>query len=56
MAEPDQIEFHEQVRSGGGARQPGSPVTRSIPVRIGIVAGAALLFVVGAVAAMGASP
>jgi len=29
---------------------------RSIPVRIGIVAGSAVLFVVGAVAAMGASP
>jgi Domain of unknown function (DUF5666) len=55
MAEPDQIEFHEHVgRQDRG--QPGSPLTRSIPVRIGIVAGSAILFVVGAVAAMGASP
>lgn len=55
MGEPDQIEFHERVgrREGG---QPGNPITRSVPVRIGIVAGSAILFVVGAVAAMGASP
>jgi hypothetical protein len=46
MAEPDQIEFHEHV----GRHEV------SIPVRIGIVAGSAILFVVGAVAAMGASP
>jgi hypothetical protein len=46
MAEPDQIEFHEHL----GRRDV------SIPVRIGIVAGSAILFVVGAVAVMGASP
>jgi hypothetical protein len=55
MTEPDQIEFHEHVgRQDGG--QPRSSITRSIPVRIGIVAGSAVLFVIGAVAAMGASP
>jgi hypothetical protein len=55
MTEPDQIEFHEHVgRHDDG--QPRSPITRSIPVRIGIVAGSAVLFVIGAVAAMGASP
>ena len=55
MIEPDQIEFHEHVgrREGG---PPGGPVGRSVAVRIGIVAGSAILFVVGAVAAMGASP
>jgi len=47
MAESDQVEFHETVQPRGG---------RSLPVRIGIVVGAATLFVVGAVAAMGASP
>lgn len=46
MTEPDQVEFHEQVSPGG----------RSLPLRMGIVAGAAALFIVGAVAAMGASP
>ena len=53
MTEPDQIEFHEHV-GGSDGRQPGG--SRSVPVRIGIVAGSAVLFVVGAVAAMGASP
>ena len=38
------------------AQSPGGPLGRSIPVRIGIVAGSAVLFVIGAVAAMGASP
>ncbi len=51
MTEPDQIEFHERVNVSGGR-----PNARSIPVRIGIVAGSAILVVVGAVAAMGASP
>lgn len=51
MTEPDQIEFHERVDVSGGR-----PDARSIPVRIGIVAGSAILVVVGAVAAMGASP
>ena len=55
MTEPDQIEFHEHI-GGPAGRQPGGPLSRSIPVRIGIVAGSAVLFVVGAVAAMGASP
>jgi hypothetical protein len=51
MTEPDQIEFHERVEA-----PPGPGDSRSLPVRIGIVAGSALLLVVGAVAAMGASP
>jgi hypothetical protein len=51
MTEPDQIEFHERVSA-----PPGPGDSRSLPVRIGIVAGSALLLVVGAVAAMGASP
>jgi hypothetical protein len=55
MTEPDQIEFRERV-SGPDRQKPGSQLARSIPVRIGIVAGSAVLFVVGAVAAMGASP
>lgn len=55
MTEPDQIEFHERIGAPEGP-QPGGPLGRSIPVRIGIVAGSAVLFVVGAVAAMGASP
>jgi len=55
MTEPDQIEFHEHVDGPDGPK-PASPLTRSVPVRVGIVAGSAILFVVGAVAAMGASP
>jgi hypothetical protein len=55
MTEPDQIEFHEHV-GGPGDRQPGGFPSRSVAVRIGIVAGSAVLFVIGAVAAMGASP
>ncbi len=55
MTEPDQIEFHEHV-GGPDGRQPRGAIVRSVPVRIGIVAGSAVLFVVGAVAAMGASP
>ncbi|MGZ8438722.1 MAG: DUF5666 domain-containing protein [Candidatus Limnocylindrales bacterium] len=55
MTEPDQIEVHEHLGRPGG-QSPGGPLGRSIPVRIGIVAGSAVLFVVGAVAAMGASP
>jgi hypothetical protein len=43
----DGVEFHERIQ-----RAPG----RSTAMRAGIVAGSALLFVVGAVAAMGASP
>ncbi|HEX7951211.1 MAG TPA: DUF5666 domain-containing protein [Candidatus Limnocylindrales bacterium] len=55
MAEPDQIEFHEHIGGPGGG-QPGGSSSRSVAVRIGIVAGSAVLFVIGAVAAMGASP
>ncbi len=51
MTEPDQIDFHERINA-----PPGPGNSRSLPVRIGIVAGSALLLVVGAVAAMGASP
>ena len=51
MAEPDQIEFQERVKVSSR-----KPDLRSIPVRIGIVAGSALLVVVGAAAAMGAAP
>ena len=47
MTEPDEIEFH--------ARVPG-PTGRSTVVRVGMAAGAALLFLVGVVAVMGASP
>ena len=54
MTEPDQIEYHEHI--AGPDQQPTGSLTRSVPVRIGIVAGSAILFVVGAVAAMGASP
>jgi hypothetical protein len=56
MTEPDQIEFHEHVNGPDGGRAPGPSLSRSIPVRIGMVAGSAVLFVIGAVAAMGASP
>lgn len=51
MTEPDQVEFHERVSASHPGRGP-----RGIPVRIGIVAGSAVLVVIGAVAAMGASP
>lgn len=51
MPEPDQIEFHERVTVSDGRSG-----ARSIPVRAGIVAGTAALVIVGAVAAMGASP
>lgn len=51
MTEPDQIEFQERVKVSNAG-----PHARSIPVRIGIVAGSAILVVVGVTAAMGASP
>jgi len=51
MTEPDQIEFHERVTASGGGRDP-----RSMGSRAGIVVGSAALVVIGAVAAMGASP
>ncbi len=51
MTEPDQIEFHERVTASGGR-----PAARSLATRAGIVAGSAALVVIGAVAAMGASP
>jgi hypothetical protein len=47
MDETNEIAFHEPVGKSSG---------RSAAVRIGIVAGSALLVIVGAVAAMGASP
>jgi len=47
MTEPNEIEFHESVKA---------PSSRPKAVRVGIVAGAALLFVVGVAVAMGASP
>jgi hypothetical protein len=53
MTEPDQIEFHERVVASAAAGKPGG---RSLAVRAGIVAGSAALVVIGAVAAMGASP
>ena len=55
MTEPDQVEFHEHI-GGPAGEPPGSSPTRSVAVRIGIVAGSAVLVVIGAVAAMGASP
>jgi uncharacterized protein DUF5666 len=57
LTEFNEIEFLEPVGNPGGAPGGrGGPHGRSLPVRIGIVVGAALLVVVGAVAAMGASP
>lgn len=47
MTEPNEVEFHESVKGPGN---------RPKAVRVGIVAGAALLFVVGVAVAMGASP
>jgi hypothetical protein len=51
MSEPDQVEFHERV-----AVSSGRSAAQSIPARAGILAGTAALVVIGAVAAMGASP
>lgn len=51
MTEPDQIEFHERI--GGPDRRTSTP---SLPARAGIFVGTAALVVIGAVAAMGASP
>ena len=45
--ETNEVAFHEKVET---------PIGRTRAARVGIVAGAAFLFVVGAVAAMGASP
>jgi hypothetical protein len=57
LTDPNEIEFLEAVgSSGAGPGGNGGPHGRSLPVRIGMVAGAAVLVVVGAVAAMGASP
>ena len=57
MTDINEIEFHEAVGSpSGGTGGKGSPPGRTLPVRIGIVAGAAFLDVVGAVADMGSSP
>lgn len=51
MTEPDEIEFRERV-TASVAKSDG----RSLPIRIGIVAGSAVLVVIGAIAGMGASP
>lgn len=51
MTEPNEVEFHEQVTISGT-----KPDHRSLPIRIGIVAGSAILVIIGAVAGMGASP
>jgi hypothetical protein len=57
LTEPNEIEFLEAVgESGSAPGGNGRSRGRSLPVRIGMVGGAALLVVVGAVAAMGASP
>jgi Domain of unknown function (DUF5666) len=45
--EPNEVDFREKVQA---------PIGRTRATRVGIVAGVAFLFVVGAVAAMGASP
>jgi len=47
MTEPNEIEFHERVRR---------PFLAGTAARSGIILGSALLFVVGALAVMGASP
>ena len=47
MTEPEQIEFHERIRR---------PILSSCVARGGIVLGSAILFVVGVMSAMGASP
>jgi hypothetical protein len=49
MTEPDQVEFQARV-----IPETRPKPTQSLPVRAGIVAGSAVLLVVGAVAAMGA--
>ncbi len=51
MTDPDQVEFHERI--GGPDRRTSTP---SLPARAGIFVGTAALLVIGAVAAMGASP
>jgi uncharacterized protein DUF5666 len=51
MTEPEQVEFHERVVASHTKTD-----ARSLAVRAGIVAGSAALVVIGAVAAMGASP
>lgn len=57
MAEINEIEFLEPVRRPAGT-PPGNDRrdSRSLPVRIGMVAGSALLVVLGVAVAMGASP
>jgi hypothetical protein len=57
LSEQNEIEFLQPVGNLGAPPDGNDrPRGRSVPVRIGMVAGAALLVVVGAVAAMGASP
>jgi hypothetical protein len=56
MPDTNEIEFLEPVRSQGGKpSRDGRPGSQSLAVRIGIVAGSALLVLVGVAAAMGAS-
>ena len=57
VAETNEIEFLEPVRSPAGT-PPGNDRrhSRSLPVRIGIVAGSAVLVLLGVAVAMGASP
>jgi hypothetical protein len=57
MTEPNEIAFLEPVgKPGGDPTGNRRPRRASVPMRIGIVAGTAILVVIGAVAAMGASP
>jgi len=57
LTDNNEIEFLEAVGNPGAAPGGnGGRRGRSLPVRVGVVAGAALLVVTGAVAAMGASP
>ena len=57
MTETNEIEFRGPVEGSGG-KPPGGdrPGSQSLAVRIGIVAGSALLVLVGVGAAMGATP
>jgi hypothetical protein len=57
VTETNEIEFLGRVTSAGGKPPKGDrPGSQSLAVRIGIVAGSALLVVVGVAAVMGATP
>jgi hypothetical protein len=56
MTETNEIEFLEPVRGPGGKPSGNGRPGQSLPVRIGIVVGSALLVVLGVAVAMGASP